>query len=215
MPVAAAVAPLAGLATSVIGGITGATNARPPSLSPQQSQALNTQLQQDQSIANGPAKIDPTQQSALFQQNAQQQTAANDALGHNLAARGLDRSGLLAQGLINNQAQSSANQTGINLGLQQQAIQQQNFNKQLTNQLIGIKDTPGQSTAGGFFAGAAPNANYAIQSAANNYTPGGNQVPQAPAGSTGAVNNNTINSGVWGAVPFVGAVPPNPQVSTS
>lgn len=209
MPVAAAVAPLAGIATSVIGGIAGATNKRPPSLSQQQQSALNGQLQSDQRAADN-SNIDPTLLNTNLDANARQLAGANDQVTHSLASRGLARSGVLAQGLENNAAQSSANQTSITNNLQNAAIQRQQFNQTMINQLLGIKDTPGQSTAGGFFAGAAAPAAYAIQNAANNYTPGSNQVPPSVPGTTGAVNNNTINSGVFGTVPFANtAATPN------
>lgn len=160
MPVAAAVAPLAG---SVIGAIAGGANKRPPSLSPQQQQAQNSDIQLAEQGASGTPTIDKTQQSALFQNNAQQLTAANAGLTDSLASRGLGRSGVLAQGLINNQAQSSANQNNINLNLQQAAVQNQQFNRSLLNNLTQTPNIPGQSTTGAVTAGAAAPLAYALQ----------------------------------------------------
>lgn len=165
MPVAAAVAPLAG---SVIGAIAGGSNPRPPSLSQQQQAALNTSLQTAQQSANEPAKIDPVQQSALFQQNAQQLTGANAQVDHALAARGISRSGIAASALQNNAAQSSANQNNIDLNLQQAAVQNKQFNQSLVNNLLNVKDTPGQTTTGAISAGIAAPLTYASQQYANN-----------------------------------------------
>lgn len=211
MPVAAAVAPLAG---SVIGAIAGGANKRPPSLSPQQQQAQNSDIAAATKSATGPVTIDPTQQAAVYDQIARSNAGANDAVTHNLASRGLARSGILASGIENNQAAASGQQTSANLSLEQQALQNQQFNRSLLNQLTQTPNIPGQSTAGAVSAGAASPLAYALQTLSNNnpYTP--NQVPATPPGTTGAVNSNTINSGVFGTVPFVNAPPPNPQVNT-
>lgn len=163
MPVAAAVAPLAGAA---IGAISGATNKRPPSLTPQQSTALNSDLDAATKSATGPVTIDPTQQAALLDQNARSLTGANAQVSHALASRGIaGNSGLTGQALINNAAQSSANQTGINLSLEQQALQNQQFNRSLISNLTTPRSVPGQSTAGAISAGAGAPLAYGLQQA--------------------------------------------------
>ncbi len=169
MPVAAAVAPLAGAA---IGAIAGGSNPRPPSLDPTQRAALDSTINGAVKASTGPATIDPTQQAALYDQNARSLTGANTQVDHALASRGLARSGVEASALENNANQSTANQTGINLDLQRQAISQQNFNKSLIAQLTQTPNLPGQSTAGavtsglaGTLPGAAGSLAYAIQKA--------------------------------------------------
>lgn len=159
MPIAAALPALMGIGSVIAGGISGASNTRPPSLSPVQQNALNTLLP---NLMNGPygatktPTIDPIQQALLYGQNAQSLTGANNAVTHALVSRGLGRSGLLGAGLIQNQNQSQANQNNINLGLQQQAIQQRQLNIQDILGLLNVPNIPGQSSAGGFFGGIAP-----------------------------------------------------------
>lgn len=163
MPVAAAVAPLAGAA---IGAISGATNKRPPSLTPQQSTALNADLSAAQQTATGPVQIDPNQQKELFANNAQQLTGANAQVSHALASRGIaGNSGVTAAALENNSAQSSANQNNINLSLSQQALQNQQYNRGLIANLTNVKSTPGQSSFGAATAGAAGPLAYGLQQA--------------------------------------------------
>lgn len=163
MPVAAAVAPLAGAA---IGAISGATNKRPPSLTPQQSTALNSDLSAATTSATGPATIDPNQQKELFANNAEQLTGANAQVSHALASRGIaGNSGVTAAALENNAAQSSANQNNINLNLSQQALQNQQFNRGLISNLTTPRSVPGQSTAGAISAGAGAPLAYSLQQA--------------------------------------------------
>ncbi len=207
MPVAAAVAPLASLASPIIGAIAGGTNKRPPSLSPQQQQAQNTDIQAATKSATGPVTIDPTQQAAVYDNIARSTAGANDATTHALVSRGLGRSGILAGGIENNEAVAAGSQNQANLSLEQQALQNQQFNRTLLNQLTQTPNLPGQSTAGAVSAGAAAPLAYVAQNYANNNSP--NQVPASVPGTTGAVDNTTLNSGVWGAVPFVNA--PAPQ----
>lgn len=164
---------IGGLASSLLGGIAGATNTRPPSLSPGQSSALSNLLgtpgQPSQLLqtAMGTPKIDPVQQNLMYGSIAANQTGGMDAVTHALVSRGLGHSGLLGGALtqVANQAQAGRNQA--DLGLQQQAIQQKQLSIQDILGLLGVNNTPGQSGAGGFFAGMAPVAAYSIQSAMN------------------------------------------------
>lgn len=166
MPFAAA-APIAGIASSLLGGIAGASNPRPPSLSPVQQQALNTLLPQLMQQVQGPVSIDPVQQAALFGQIAQSTTGANNQVTHALASRGLGQSGILGAALMQNANTAQTQQNNANLALQQQAIQQRQANIGDITQLLGVNNTPGQSTAGGFFSGLAPVMAYSLQNMAN------------------------------------------------
>lgn len=216
MPVAAALGPLVGsLGSAVIGGIAGGSNKRPPTLSPQQQAAQNADIQAATKSATGPATIDPTQQAAIYDGIARSTTGANDAATHALVSRGLGRSGVLAGAIENNEAAASGQQTQANLSLQQQALQNQQFNRTLLNQLTQTPNIPGQSTTGAITAGAAAPLAYAAQTFANNnpYTP--NQVPNTSNVGTGAATNTAINSGVFGTVPFINNPPANPQVNAS
>lgn len=168
MPVATAIAPFAGaiggIGSSLIGAIAGGANKRPPSLSPQQQQAQNSDIAAAEKSATGPATIDPTQQAAIYGNIAQSTTGANDALTHALAARGISKSsGVEGAGLIANQAQASSNQNTANLNLSQQALQNQQFNRSLLNNLTQTPNIPGQSTTGAVTAGAAAPLAYALQ----------------------------------------------------
>jgi hypothetical protein len=161
---------LGGIIQSLLGGIAGAANPRPPSLSPIQQTTLNNLLgpnSQLQNLANQPAGIDPIQQMLLYGQNAQSLTGANNQVTHSLTSRGLGRSGLLGAGLIQNANQSQANQGQINLGLQQQGIQRQQSAIQSLIQLLNVNNTKGQSGLGAFMAGLAPVAAYSIQNQLN------------------------------------------------
>jgi hypothetical protein len=161
---------LAGGITSLLGGIAGAANTRPPSLSPSQSGALNGLLAPNSSLmqtAFQPAGIDPIQQALMYGQNAQSLTGANNQVTHALVSRGLGRSGLLGAGLMQNANQSQTNQNQINLGLQQQGIQRQQMSIQDILGLLNVNNTPGQSGFGGFMAGLAPVAAYSIQNGLN------------------------------------------------
>lgn len=175
---------LGALGSSLLGGIAGAANPRPPSLDPSQHAALTTLLGKNSNLsqlAYGTPGIDPIQQALLYGQNAQSLTGANNQVTHALTSRGLGRSGLLGQALMGNANQSQVNQGGINLGLQQQGIQRQQQAWQQITQLLGINDTPGQSGFGAFMGGLAPVAAYSIQNALNNR--GSTPVANAPIGN--------------------------------
>jgi hypothetical protein len=202
MPVAAAVAPLAG---SVIGAIAGGANKRPPTLSPTQKAANDADLAAATRSATGPATIDPTLQATALDANARSLTGANAQVDHALASRGLGRSGVAAAALQNNAAQSSANQTGITNNLQNQAIQNQQFNRQLIAALTKTPDQPGQSTFGAVANGLAGTLPGAIQSLAG-YQP--NQTPSTSSVGSGAATQGNIDAGVFGTVPFMNAVTP-------
>lgn len=171
---------LGGIASSLLGGLAGAANPRPPSLSDPQSSALNHFLAPGSNLmqtAFQPAGIDPVQQALLFGQNAQSQTGANNAVTHALVSRGLGHSGLLGGALTQVANQGQQNQNQINLGLQQQGIQRQQMSIQDILGLLGVNNTPGQSGAGAFMAGMAPVAAYSIQRAMNNGMGGGGGAP--------------------------------------
>ncbi len=152
MPIAAAAIPLIGAA---IGGIGGATNKRPSSLDPTQSSTLDSLLKQLSPQVGATPKIDPVQQSLLFDQIAKSGVGGANRITNALSSRGLGRSGLLAQGLTQNSNQVAAAQTGANLDLQQQAITQRNTTIQQILGLLGITNVPGQSGIGGFLSGFA------------------------------------------------------------
>src|SRR5947207_13086178 len=152
MPIAAAAVPLIGAA---IGGIGGATNRRPPSLDPTQSSTLDNLLKQLYPQVGATPKIDPVQQSLLYGQIAKSGVGGANRITNALSSRGLGRSGLLAQGLTQNSNQIELAQTGANLDLQQQAIQQRNTTIQQILGLLGITNVPGQSGIGGFLSGFA------------------------------------------------------------
>jgi hypothetical protein len=214
MPVAAAIAPIAG---SVIGAVAGSANKRPPSLSPTQQTALNSTINAALPTANGAPTIDPTLQATALDANARSLTGANNQVDHALASRGLARSGVAAAALQNNAAQSSANQTNITNNLQNQAIGQKNFAQQLIAKLTQTPDIPGQSGLGAFTASLAGTLPGAIASAGNayeNYDSGGG-TPNTS--SVPASNQGLINSGVFGTVPFINPVTPpsNYGVSTN
>jgi hypothetical protein len=185
MPVAAFAPLIAGGIGSLLGGISGAANPRPPSLSGPQSAALNALLGPNSNLlstAMGNPTIDPVQQANMFAQNAQSLTGANNAVTHALTSRGLGRSGLLGAGLIQNQNQSAANQGNINLGLQQQAVQQKQLSIQDLLGLLNVNNTPGQSGLGAFMAGMAPVAAYSIQNQLNKSYGQNSGVPNATLG---------------------------------
>ncbi len=184
MPIAAAIPAIAGIGSSLIGGIAGAANRRPPSLSGMQSGALDQLLKSLMPQATGTPTIDPIQQALMYGQNAQSLTGANNAVTHALVSRGLGHSGILGAGLMQNENQSQANQNNINLGLQQQAVQQRQLNIQDILGLLNVNNTPGQSGFGGFMAGLAPVAAYSIQNALNGSYKGGGGAPVG-SGSNG------------------------------
>jgi len=188
MPLAAAAPLIGALAGPLLGGIAGAANPRPPSLSPSQSGALNTLLSPGSNLSKlafGNPQADPIQQALLYGQNAQSLTGANNQATHALTSRGLGTSGLLGQALTQNANQSQVNQGNINLSLEQQAIQRQQQSWQTISQLLGVNNTPGQSTGGAFMAGLAPVAAYSIQNALNKNN-GGNTGGQTFYGQSGA-----------------------------
>src|SRR5205807_1502813 len=111
-----------GGASALIGGAGGASNRRPPSLDPTQSSTLDNLLKQLYPQVGATPKIDPVQQSLLYDQIAKSGVGGANRITNALTSRGLGRSGLLAQGLTQNANQVSAAQTGANLDLQQQAI---------------------------------------------------------------------------------------------
>src|SRR2546425_1019270 len=121
---------LGGLASSLLGGLAGLGNRRPPSLDPTQRQSLDELLKNLMPRATGTPQIDPTQQALMYGNIAQGQTGAFDAATHALTSRGLGRSGLLGSALMQvaNQAQQNRNQA--NLGLQEQAVQQRQLSIQ-------------------------------------------------------------------------------------
>lgn len=164
MPIAAAIAPIA---TSLIGGIAGASNTRPPSLDSTQSSSLDALIKSLMPTAQGTPHIDPIQQMLMYGQNAAGRAGADNAVTHALTSRGLGTSGLLGGALMQNQNQSQSNQNQIDLGLQQQAVQQKQLSIQDLLGLLGVNNTPGQSGFGGFMAGMAPIAAYSIQKAMN------------------------------------------------
>ena len=166
-------AALLGAIPSLLGGVAGLFNKRPPSLSPEQSGALNSLIPNLQKGAEATPQIDPAQQALMYNNVAANQTGGFNAANHALTAAGLGHSGLLGNALtqVANQAQQSRNEG--NMGLQQQAIQRQQFDIQSLLQAIGINNTPGQSNMGAFSAGVAPVAAYSIQQMLNNRNNGG------------------------------------------
>lgn len=183
-------AALLGAIPSLLGGVAGLFNKRPPSLSPVQSGALNNLIPSLQQGATAAPHIDPTQQALMYNNVAANQTGGFNAANHALTAAGLGHSGLLGNALtqVANQAQQSRNQG--DMGLQQEAFQRQQFDIQALLQAIGVNNTPGQSNMGAFSAGIAPVAAYSIQNMLNN----------RGAGAPGAGANNAA------ATPF-GAPP--------
>lgn len=182
MPLAAILPAVIGGATSLIGGIAGGANKRPGSLSPVQGQALNSLLPFLQQGATSQPQIDQTQQNLMYGNVAANQTGANNAAIHSLTGAGLGHSGILGNALtqVANQAQQSRNQG--NMGLQQQAVQRQQFDIQSLLQGIGINNTPGQSTLGAVSAGMAPMAAYSLQNYLNNNQNQGQMDNMAAAG---------------------------------
>jgi len=204
-------AALLGAIPSLLGGVAGLFNKRPPSLSPVQSNALNALIPSLNQGALGTAQIDPTQQSLMYGNVAANQTGGFNAANHALTAAGLGHSGLLGNALtqVANQAQQSRNEG--NMGLQQQAIQRQQFDIQSLLQAIGINNTPGQSNMGAFSAGVAPVAAYSIQQMLNNRASN----PQSMADIFGAQGNLTQAAGqlpgaqTQGTYNFGGLTPPS------
>lgn len=155
MPIAAAIPAIAGLAGSVIGGIGGASNTRPPSLDPTQRNSLDSLLKQLMPTVGTTPTIDPVQQSLMRNEIAGAGVGGANRVTNALVSRGLGRSGLLAQGLTQNSNQVSAAQNQSDLALQQQAVTQRNTTIQQILGLLGVTNIPGQSGAGGFLSGFA------------------------------------------------------------
>ena len=157
MPIAAAIP---GIAGGIMGGLAGLGNKRPPSLDPTQRFTLDSLLGQlyPKGRGIGEAQIDPRQQALMFGNIAAQGRGGENRITNQFAARGLGRSGLLAQGLMQNSAGMQEAQNRTDLTLQQQAITQRNETIRQIVQLLGVNNIPGQSNAGAFMAGFAPPA---------------------------------------------------------
>lgn len=181
-------AALLGAIPSLIGGIAGLFNKRPPALNPGQTTDLNALLSSLLPTAQGTPKIDPTLQALSYGNIATNQTGANNAVTNALVSRGLGHSGILGGALtqVANQAQQGRNASDINL--QNQAIQQKQLSIQDILGLLNVNTTPGQSSAGGFAAGLAPILSYSIQNMLNNtrnqnWNPAASTVPISEQGS--------------------------------
>lgn len=156
MPLAAAAIPaIAGVAGSVIGGLGGAANTRPPSLDKTQSTTLDSLLNQLYPSVSKTPTIDPVQRNIEFGNIAQEGVGANNRVTNALTSRGLGRSGLLAQAVTQNSLGVQAAQNQTDLALQQQAISQRNTTINQIMQLLGVSNIPGQSKIGGFLSGFA------------------------------------------------------------
>ena len=159
---------LLSIGSSLLGGLAGVANPRPPSLNPAQLKALNTILPFLTKGAMGPLSINPQEQALNYGNIAQSRTGADNALTHALVSRGLGRSGILGAGLMQNQLGATAAQNTSNMGLLQQSFQQRLADLQALMEGLNVNATPGQSGFGGFMAGMAPVAAYSIQNALNN-----------------------------------------------
>jgi hypothetical protein len=187
-------APLLGaILPSLIGGLAGAGNTRPPSLAPGQQDALNNLLGQLQGTSQGqfnfntPVQPNPMQQALMYGQIAQSRTGADNALTHALTSRGLGRSGILGAGLMQNQNTAQLAQNQGNMGLIEQALQQRQLSIQDILGLIQTPNFPGQSGFSGFMNGLAPVAAYSIQNMMNsrNANPGAANPFSNPGITTG------------------------------
>lgn len=162
MPLAAAIPAIAGGIGSIIGGIGGASNTRPPSLDKTQSGTLDALLKQLYPQVGKTPTEDPVQRALMFNNIAAQGVGGANRITSQLASRGLGRGGLLAQGLTQNSLGVQAAQNQTDLGLQQQAIQQRNTTINQILSLLGVSNIPGQSGFGGFMSGFAGPASYAL-----------------------------------------------------
>lgn len=186
---------LAALIPGLLGGLSGAANTRPPSLSGPQNSALNALISSLMPRITGTPQIDPVQQALMYGQNAASLTGANNQVTHALVSRGLGRSGLLGAGLMQNANQSQANQNNINLGLQQQAIGLQQSAIQQLLGALNVNNTPGQSPFGGAMAGMAPLLAYGIQNQINNRNSGNPPImPGAYGGPIGGSPGNVLGN---------------------
>ena len=154
MPVAA-LPIIAGAAGSLLGGLGGATNKRPPTLDPTQRTTLDALLKELYPGKLGTPTIDPIQRNLIFGNIAQEGTLGANRVTNALTSRGLARSGLLARGLTQNSLGVQAAQNQTDLALQQQAIQQRNNTISQILGLLGVSNIPGQSGLGGFLSGFA------------------------------------------------------------
>src|SRR5256884_3516155 len=153
MPLVAALPAIGGL----IGGVlSGRANKRPPSLDPTQSGSLDSLLKMLVPTVGTTPKIDPTQQALMYDEIAKSGVGGANRVTNSLVSRGLGRSGLLASGLVQNSNQIASAQTGTNLSLQNQAINQRNTTIQQILGLLGVGNIPGQSAFGGAMARAGP-----------------------------------------------------------
>lgn len=155
MPIAAAIPAIAGAAGSVLGGIGGASNTRPPSLDPTQRSTLDNLLKQLYPQVGQTPTIDKTQQAGMFDEIARAGVGGANRITNSLISRGLGRSGLLASGLTQNSNMMAGAQNEANLHLQQQAVNQRNQTIQQILGLLGVSNIPGQSGFGGFMSGFA------------------------------------------------------------
>lgn len=177
-------AALLGAIPSLLGGLSGLFNKRPPALNPAQSGSLNSMIPYLQNQIQGPTQIDPTQQALMYGNVAANQTGAANSATNLLTSRGLGHSGLLGGALtqVANQAQQSRNEG--NQQLQGQAYQRQNLDLQTLLGMLNVNATGGQSGAGAFSAGLAPIAAYSIQNMMNNQ-----------GANSGSGNNPYFNNG--------------------
>lgn len=177
-------AALLGAIPSLIGGLAGLFNKRPPALNGPQTTDLNSLLGSLLPTAQGTPKIDPTQQALGYNNIAASQTGANNAVTNSLVSRGLGHSGILGTALtqVANQAQQGRNASDMNL--QNQAIQQKQLSIQDILGLLNVNTTPGQSNAGGFSAGMGPILAYSIQNMLNNRSGGSGTDVNNPSAST-------------------------------
>jgi hypothetical protein len=163
---------LGGLFSGLLGGAAGSANTRPPALNPTQTNALNGLIPSLMPTATGTPKIDPIQQALMYGQIAQSRTGADTGITHSLVSRGLGRSGILGDALIQNQNKAQQSQNEANLTLQQQAVQQKQLSIQDLLGLLNVNATPGQSKGGGFLNGLAPVLAYSIQNMVNSRNSG-------------------------------------------
>src|SRR5689334_1781431 len=84
---------------SLLGGLGGVANTRPPSLDPTQQFTLDSLLKQLYPQVRNTPTIDPTQRALEFGNIAQEGVGGANRITSTLTSRGLGRSGLLARGL--------------------------------------------------------------------------------------------------------------------
>lgn len=184
MPIAAAIPAIGG---AILGGLSGATNKRPPSLDKTQSTTLDSLLKQLYPTVGTTPTEDPKQRALMFGNIAQEGVGGANRVTNSLVSRGLGRSGLLARGLVGNSQAITGAQNNTDLALQQQAISQRNTTISQILSLLGVSNVPGQSGIGGFLSGFAGPASYALSKM--NF-----------GGSPGKVSANPLDAsgGGWG-----------------